>query len=190
MRKIEISPAAVAVLCVLFYLDPQTCFAPFVFAAVLHEVGHLLALLSMGVPIYSLKISCFGAVISAAPLSDGRQIVCSLAGPAVNLTLFCFTARFAPHFAAVNALLAAYNLLPIAPLDGGVALRSALSLFCLPARQRKIGSAVQAVVLTVCAAAALYGTFVVRCGIWPLLFGALVVRLPREKPVAKMARLP
>jgi len=51
-------------------------------------------------------------------------LLCVLAGPAVNVLLAVVFARLSHDylFAGANAILAAYNLLPIRNLDGGRAL--------------------------------------------------------------------
>ena len=85
------------------------------------------------VPVDGLRLSALGAVIyarGARRLSYGRELLVTLAGPVVNLlsaVLFAYLARrFAWEwgylFAGAHVLLGVYNLLPVAPLDGGRAL--------------------------------------------------------------------
>ena len=54
-RKIEISPAFVAVLCAYFYFDPAGTFFPFLLAVTLHEAGHLITLRLLKSEIHSLR---------------------------------------------------------------------------------------------------------------------------------------
>ncbi len=186
MRRIELRPAAVAALCLLFYLDPWHAFVPFVLACALHEAGHLVALFLCGCRVQGIRVSGTGALIVSAPLPPERQVFCALAGPAVNLLSFFAFTRAAPHFAAVSALLAAYNLLPIEPLDGGTALRCALERRLSPDRADRICSAVRAVTLSLFALGALWCCFALRGGVWALaLLCILLLRLPKENPVAK-----
>lgn len=90
----------------------------------MHEAGHLLAMLRFGaVP----KAICFyggGIKITSASLkmSAARETAVLLAGCAVNASAFlvCFAAgRGMSEFAAANLLLCAFNLLPFRKLDGG-----------------------------------------------------------------------
>ncbi len=188
MRRIEIRPEAAAALCLLYYLDPRGAFLPFVCAAALHELSHLAALRVCGGRAIHFRFGGTGAVISHAALPPGRMMLCALAGPTANAACVAAFARCAPRFAAVSALLGAYNLLPVEPLDGGAALRAALACRLPPDRCDRVMAAVRAVTLAVLAALALWCALYLRGGIWPLLLlGALLLRLPGEKRVANRA---
>ncbi len=110
-------------------------------AILLHEIGHLLAMLLTKTAVKSINFTAFGvhivrsAVQFVPPL---RLVVVYLAGPAVNLLfalLFLGSSRegMAGYFGAVNLLLGLLHLLPAGSLDGACALREALS-FLLPGR--------------------------------------------------------
>ena len=115
-------------------VSPITIVLSILLAAALHECGHLLALRAFHVPIEGLRLSAFGAVLharGAQRLSYGRELVVTLAGCGMNLVCGVLTAWFSLHyvwvegfvFAGAHILLCAFNLLPIPPLDGGMALR-------------------------------------------------------------------
>ncbi len=100
-------------------------------ASLLHECGHLAALLWFGHRPREIAFGVFGMRMVQSPeepLSYGRQAVVSVAGPLVNavcaLTLLC--TGVSPGAALVHTVLCLFNLLPIAPLDGGQALLSLL----------------------------------------------------------------
>ena len=110
-------------------------------AILLHEIGHLLAMLLTKTAVKFINFTAFGvhivrsAVQFVPPL---RLVVVYLAGPAVNLLLallFLGSSRegMAVYFGAVNLLLGLLHLLPAGSLDGACALREALS-FLLPGR--------------------------------------------------------
>ena len=188
VRKIDIRPEAAAAACLLFYLDPSGAFLPFLAAAALHEAAHIAALWLCGGRGMRLRLGGTGAVLSHAPLPPGRLVFCALAGPAANLICLAAFARCAPRLAAVSALLGAYNLLPVEPLDGGTALRAALCPHLSLVRCDRVMAAVRAVTLSVLGLLALWCALYLRGGIWPLLLlGALLVRLPGEKRVANRA---
>ena len=115
--------------------------AALLLAILLHEIGHLLAMLLAKTAVKSINFTAFGvhivrsAVQFVPPL---RLVVVYLAGPAVNLLLallFLGSSRegMAGYFGAVNLLLGLLHLLPAGSLDGACALREALS-FLLPGR--------------------------------------------------------
>ena len=100
---------------------------PLVFlSALCHELGHLAALRLAGAEVERLRLTAFGAEIRADTryLPYPREILCTLAGPAVNLALALVLARAAGDYvlAGANLLLGLFNLLPIPSLDGGRAL--------------------------------------------------------------------
>lgn len=106
--------------------------------ALLHEAGHVAALLAFGARRVSVSLFPGGAAIrggAAGALSYPRAFVAAAAGPAVNLAaallFWLLRGRLPPALAAdalrLNLLLGAANLLPLSFLDGGVA---ASALFC------------------------------------------------------------
>lgn len=110
------------------------------FAALLHEVGHLAAMMICRRYPNFIRFTAFGAEIQTNSVvgSYGMDALVAVAGPIVNLTLWAITAAFMKTSAASNALqlfslsnafLGIFNLMPVEPLDGGQALLSFLSLF-------------------------------------------------------------
>lgn len=95
-------------------------------SALCHELGHLAALRLAGAEVELLRLTAFGAEIRADTryLPYPKEILCTLAGPAVNLVLALVFARIAGDYvlAGANLLLGAFNLLPVPSLDGGRAL--------------------------------------------------------------------
>lgn len=173
MNALEIGPGWVALMCALYYVNPAGCFLPFCAAMLCHELGHLAALLACGVPVRRLRLELGGAVLETGAMDYRREILCALAGPAVNLLLLPLGRRF-PMFAVLSLCLALFNLLPILPLDGGRALRAGLMLTTGADRADRILQRISMICAAALAAGALYLTAVLHSGMWPVLTAALV----------------
>ena len=108
------------------------------FASVLlHELGHAVVSRKLGVPVSGIELSFFGgaAKMMELPRSANHEIAIAAAGPAVSVvlagagfTLFALTGL--PIFYLlgwINVVIAAFNLLPALPMDGGRILRALLT---------------------------------------------------------------
>lgn len=185
-KNLEISPAFVLLLCLFFYADPWGLFGPFLLAAFCHELGHVVACWAVGAPVQQLRIGFGGAVLQTPPMSYPAECLCTLAGPLVNLILCLALLRLWPAFALINFLLAVYNMLPLAPLDGGRALRCLLLMLTPPVVAERILQGIHALLWAVLAAGSWYLSFYCRAGVWPvLLLALLIVRSEGEIFVAK-----
>lgn len=128
--RCRLSPLFPGLLAVLTAASPDAATAVCVLAAAMHECGHLLAMAACGCPPDCLTMGAFGMRIAGGRTRRtgyARQAMIFFAGPLVNLlsggALCLLGCRRA---AAVHLLLAAFNLLPAAALDGGQLLRCAL----------------------------------------------------------------
>lgn len=115
------------------------------FASVLlHELGHSVLALREQVPVRSITLFIFGGVaeIGREPPTAGAEFRIAIAGPLTSLGLAGLFAGFgallsdyatlaAPlaYLGSINLLLAAFNMIPGFPLDGGRVLRAALWSF-------------------------------------------------------------
>ena len=107
-------------------------------ALLLHELGHGLTAKGLGYRVRSLELWPFGAALSTDLEAGGmRALAVSLAGPLCGLVaagMSLLFLRLLPEtgpvmepFFLMNLTLAAVNLLPAEPLDGGRALAALLS---------------------------------------------------------------
>lgn len=106
-----------------------------------HEIGHLLAALRFGWTVREVRLLPFGGVVEvedSGALPVREEILVALAGPAQNVlfaaigwllgVLGLADPVWTDWFIKANVLLAAFNLLPILPLDGGKIVQAAISL--------------------------------------------------------------
>lgn len=119
----------------------------------LHEGGHLLAMAAFGAAPRQITLSALGCrmVLPESASLTGRQgAVTSLAGPGINLLLFLFCLlirRPGTPFALACLTLGLLHLLPVEPLDGGLALHSLLETRFSPLQANRLCRWISAVFL-------------------------------------------
>jgi Zn-dependent protease len=106
-----------------------------------HELGHALVARQRGVGISGIDLGFFGgaAKMTSSPTCANDEIAIAAAGPAVSVLISAFGFGLAavlspgmPYAVAhalgwMNLIIAAFNLLPALPMDGGRILRAVLS---------------------------------------------------------------
>ncbi|HMN26905.1 MAG TPA: site-2 protease family protein [Caldilineaceae bacterium] len=110
-------------------------------SVLLHELGHSVVAIRYQIPVRSITLFIFGGVaqIGAEPPSAGADFWVAIAGPVVSFALAILfwllssalhsvapLLALATYLAYINGALAAFNLIPGFPLDGGRVLRAAL----------------------------------------------------------------
>ena len=130
----------------------------------LHEFGHVLAAKHFGIPTPDITLLPIGGLarMKTMPKRPYQELIIALAGPAVNvvigLALLTIVGRpsfefgtelnlsnprsILPQLAVVNLWLAAFNLIPAFPMDGGRVLRAALASFMDHTRATSIAARV------------------------------------------------
>jgi Zn-dependent protease len=86
-------------------------------AMVLHEGGHLLAALALGIKIKSVVLRWKGLATVREAGPPIKNLLVSLAGPLTN-ALLLLAWHWSPRFGLANLCFAAVNLLPINGSDG------------------------------------------------------------------------
>ncbi|CAN5205818.1 hypothetical protein BH11PSE2_BH11PSE2_06760 [soil metagenome] len=164
----------------------------------LHEMAHTLAGRAMGMSINRITLHLFGGVaeLSEEPRTPVSELVMALAGPILSVVLGIGMFLLLPVLggmhapipvmlavevlAQVNLVLAAFNMIPAFPLDGGRVLRSLVWLFT-----RKLGLAtrIAAVLGQVFGGLMMaYGVYSFAVdgyatGIWNVVLGAIIMRM-------------
>lgn len=173
MRGIRVTPGFVAALCLLGWCDLRLC-GLFLLALALHEAAHLTALALFRRPVLGLTLSAGGAKIETEALTLRQEALSAAAGPLVNLLSGALTLRCVPAFSAVSLGLAAVNLLPLYPLDGGRILRAALLSRLPPERTERILRLAVWLTCSTLMVGACWLTVWRQAGLWPI-FAALVL---------------
>lgn len=151
-------------------------------SAVCHELGHLGGLRLAEAAVERVRLTAFGAEIRADTryLPYGREILCTLAGPAVNLALALLFSRVSGEYvlAGANLLLGCFNLLPMPSLDGGRVLYLLVSWLADPMLADRVCRPVGLGCSVLLTAAALALTLWHGAGLF-LLLGAAGTLLPQ-----------
>lgn len=164
---------------VLFYLTKQIeMYATIMFFAIIHELGHLLAGILLGMKPEKLEIMPYGIAVSfkLTPKDYNRKIKCgnqleikkilvALAGPFTNFIVILIVLQMNMSLFWIlliiysNLLLILFNLIPIYPLDGGRMVKAFLHIFLgkvKAERYTNLISFVTLIVITFIASIAIY----------------------------------
>ena len=134
---------------ILFYFTKQIqVYAMIMIFAIIHELGHLIAGLLMGMKPEKIEIMPFGVSISFKinikdynrKIKNGntlelKKIMVAAAGPITNFIIILITCNLNMEIVKsliiiyTNFLIMIFNLLPIYPLDGGRILKGILHIY-------------------------------------------------------------
>jgi Zn-dependent protease/CBS domain-containing protein len=149
----------------------------FFVSILLHELGHAVVARRHGLRTRSITLFIFGGVaqLETDPQDGPAEFRMAAAGPVVSLALAgvfyaCAALPFvsvsiaavAKYLAGINLLLAAFNLVPAFPMDGGRLLRGALWGSIGKARATRIASG----------AGSCFALFLILAGVFSLVAGS------------------
>lgn len=136
--RLKISIFTILAASALFYADFSVYTMLVAAAAIIHEIGHLLAIKYVNISVQEICIYPFGADIKVnnTSLSYNQELAVALSGPIANLIasliIYCFIyfnfSRQGLFFFFANIVLAVFNLFPIKTFDGGKALECILCM--------------------------------------------------------------
>ena len=139
--ELRISPWVAVILALMVVTDRSGVCLVTLIAALLHELGHLLAARLLKIPLGELRLGFLGARIEVRGrmLSYGEEWLLCAAGPLTSLafaaagSLFWQVWQASRLFSCASLVLGILNLLPIRTFDGGRMLECLLSA-CLGER--------------------------------------------------------
>jgi len=149
----------------------------FFVSILLHELGHSVVALKSGLAIRSITLFIFGGVarLEKDPPDGRTELRMAAAGPAVSLVLaglFLAAGSLAPpggtpwavarYLSVINLVVAAFNLVPAFPLDGGRLLRGLLWKSMGKARATRVAAR----------AGTLFAYFLIASGVVSMLRGS------------------
>ena len=135
---LRLHPLVFAVFAVACVLGKTAAFFEAMLAVIVHELGHAVVSYAFHVRIIALELLPFGAVarLDRQGLQNDAELCIAAAGPLTSLLVAGLVAVFSGFFPETssrtdvfltyNVVLAAVNLLPALPLDGGRILRACL----------------------------------------------------------------
>ena len=182
--RVHVRDGFAVLLTALWCADTSGVLPLVLLAAAVHELGHIAVLYAAGGRVHTLELTACGAVLRCA-LPEGRYARAAvwLAGPAASFALTALAqSGGAYRLAGASALLGLFNLLPVPPLDGGMALTH-LAAGRFPRVRCALAAVCALFLLGAGAALARCG-----CGLWLLLIGT-VITAKLAKSLAKPAFL-
>ena len=126
MKRIKISVSFYIIWFLIIFLDTEKVWPYFVAAALVHELGHIIALRLLGGQILSFRLGAFGGMIRyyLPNRTIRKEVVICISGCVWGTVLSILSAAVSiPLLCGASTILTVMNLLPIAYLDGGRALR-------------------------------------------------------------------
>lgn len=136
--EIYVSFLFCATLCFMLVIDQTGLIIPTLFAVFIHESGHLLAMWAADCQPKAVRlIPTSVQIIRGFSKKKYGEVAITVCGPAANIILFgalganyfIFKNEISLVFAALNLVIAIFNLLPVSGLDGGTLLTILLSRF-------------------------------------------------------------
>lgn len=129
--KIDYSYGFVIIAAFMILGGASEIILPLLIAVLVHEIGHLVAILSLGGKIRSIAFNMGGMTIDYDSFSFTylKDIICAVSGPFAGI-LFAYAASFLglTVFSGICFSINIFNMLPVRPLDGGRIMYSVLMI--------------------------------------------------------------
>lgn len=119
---------------IIFYFTKQIkIYTILMFFAFIHELGHLIAGICLGLKVKNINIMPFGLSINFEDYSNKyviKKLIIAIAGPLINLLIVILGMynNWEEEIIYSNILIGMFNIIPIYPLDGGRILKYIIQL--------------------------------------------------------------
>lgn len=148
-------------------------------ACFVHELCHYIMLISIGVPVYSIRIGISGVIMETEEMNPKQEMLCALAGPLGGIALLVGIRLF-PRIAICGVIQSLFNLLPIYTMDGGRCLSSALTMVFGTSPTDRMMEKISWLTIGVLFVTAVYCSLIFDLGPLPVL-ATLIVALRNRK---------
>lgn len=128
--RIKVDVKIFFIIILYIFMQSTKIFALTFIFILLHELGHLVTGITIGLKVKKINIHISGLSVefeNYVKQRNANKIVVDIAGPLINIIALVIAIIIKQEeIAYINLLLAIVNLLPIYPLDGGQILRTLL----------------------------------------------------------------
>ncbi len=180
--RIKVDVKIFFIIVLYIFMQSTRIFALTFIFILLHELGHLVTGITIGLKIKKINIHISGLSVefeNYGKQKNANKIVVDIAGPLINIIALVIAIIIKQEeIAYINLLLAIVNLLPIYPLDGGRILKTLLrTRFTYKETINYIESISQYTLIILTAIASCYlligkniGIFIAILYLWAIIF--------------------
>ena len=167
--------------------------------ALIHEIGHMIMGMILGLKLKRLEIMPFGFAILfkvdtnnynkkflKSNLLNLKKLLITLAGPVVNL-IFIFLLQNVTLI-YINAIIFIFNMIVIYPLDGGRILKYILCFFVKKPKALYITNIVSNIICVILCIFTLYLSFISRNVVYIFTIVYIIAVIMKENKVYKLKR--
>lgn len=178
----SISFAACVVAAFFVLIVPLRWIVAAVFAGLIHELCHYWMIRLCGGIVDRITIDWDGITMDTSALSPGKEFLCTFAGPAGELCLM-LAFRHLPRTAVCALFHAAYNLLPVYPLDGGRILKCVLEILLPKQAAEKTADVISTAITWLLILFGIAAAIWMNLGIMPVIFAFILWKKSRSRKI-------